>query len=161
MLIYEKKVEGTNHVFGTMGNIPDETDSQLTYKDEYGDVVTPSLTDTYLDNGHGGIIEKSSNTPIDVFIGDVCVVNSGEDIAISKIEITTPPTKTEYVNPSSNEIDLTGMVVTATYSDENTKTVTDYTYTPDKLPLETCEFDVTITYKGKTATQSLSVSYTE
>ncbi len=39
MLIYEKKVGGVNHLFGTLGNVPAATDTQLTYKDADGQLV--------------------------------------------------------------------------------------------------------------------------
>lgn len=39
MLIYEKRVDGVNHLFGTLGNVPAATDTQLTYKDADGQLV--------------------------------------------------------------------------------------------------------------------------
>ena len=46
----------------------------------------------------------------------------GASAELSSIEITTPPTKTEYV--AGEKFDPTGMVVTAKYDDETEKTLT-------------------------------------
>lgn len=76
MLIYEKKVEDERKLFGTLDNIPKDTDEPLTYTDQDSETVTPSLDYTYLDDGHGGIIMKDGNneTPLNVFIGDTQVI---------------------------------------------------------------------------------------
>ena len=63
---------------------------------------------------------------------------------LSKIEITTPPTKTAYTE--GEKFDKTGMKVTATYSDGTTKEVTDYTYTPAG-ELKTTDTAITVSYK--------------
>lgn len=39
MLIYEKKVDGVTHLFGTFGNVPADTDVQLTYKGADGQLI--------------------------------------------------------------------------------------------------------------------------
>ena len=76
MLVYEKKVEGERHLFGTMGNIPSNDDVQLTYKDEDGATASPTLQDTFLDDGHGGIkmIHNDTESELNVFIGDVNII---------------------------------------------------------------------------------------
>lgn len=70
MLVYEKIVDKVRHLFGTMGHIPSEDDVQLTYKDGDNQELSPAptLNDTYLDNGHGGIIRKSDEKEVKVFI---------------------------------------------------------------------------------------------
>lgn len=74
---------------------------------------------------------------------------------LTKIEITTPPSKTEY--QVGETFDKTGMVVTATYSDESTEAVEDYSFEPSgALAVENTK--VTITYQGKTAEQTITVS---
>ena len=73
---------------------------------------------------------------------------------VEKIEITTPPTKTEY--EEGQDFDKTGMVVTATYNDKTTAEIKDYTIqngTKLKLDQET----VIIEYKGLVATQKITV----
>ena len=64
---------------------------------------------------------------------------------LSSIAVTTMPTKITY--EYGNTFDRTGMVVTATYTDDSTAAVTDYTVTPTSL-----------TALG---TQNMTISYTE
>ena len=88
MLVYEKKVDSARHLFGTMGNIPSNDDAQLTYKDGDGNTLSPAptLADTYLDNGHGGIIRKSDNKEVKVFISTTQIIpatsTSGDTSAV-------------------------------------------------------------------------------
>lgn len=49
------------------------------------------------------------------------------------------------------------MVVTATYSDESTEVVSDYTFEPSGA-LTAEDTEITISYQGKTATQAITVS---
>ena len=80
---------------------------------------------------------------------------------LSSIAITTPPTKVDYA--PSDALDLTGIVVTATYNDEYTRVVTDScTFNPaDGTTLTSSDTSVTVTYTEdgitKTATQNISV----
>ena len=77
------------------------------------------------------------------------------EVTLSKIAITKEPAKTDYY--VGDTFDPQGMVVTATYSDGTTKTVTDYTYAPiDKLILN--DKQITVTYQTKTATQAITVT---
>ena len=46
-----------------------------------------------------------------------------EEVTLEKIEITAQPSKTEYL--VGEELDTTGLEVTATYSDDSTQVVTD------------------------------------
>lgn len=81
---------------------------------------------------------------------------------VTGIAVTTPPTKTSY--DTGDSFDPTGMVVTAYLStgeetdpDTWTKEVTGYTIDPEDnlIPDNT---SVTITYKGKTTTQAITVT---
>lgn len=77
------------------------------------------------------------------------------NVTVSSIAITTPPTKTSY---TAGEVFLpAGMVVTASYSDSTTGTVTTYTYSPTAA-LTTSDTTVTVSFGGKTATQSITVT---
>lgn len=49
------------------------------------------------------------------------------------------------------------MVIEATYSDSSKQTITDYTYSPTGA-LATSDNKITITYQGKTAQQSITVT---
>lgn len=74
--------------------------------------------------------------------------------AFTGIEITTPPTKTEYFE--GEDFDATGMVVKAKYTDGESEVITDYTIT-NGTNLQLGQTSVTISYEGKTATQSIEV----
>ena len=77
---------------------------------------------------------------------------SAKIIGLSGIELTTPPTKTTGYTSTDTELDLTGMVVTATYTDDVDTGLypTDVT---DKVTLSTPDFTqsgeqtITVTYK--------------
>ena len=75
-------------------------------------------------------------------------------VELTGIEITAQPTKTEYF--AGETFDPAGMVVTAKYNDGSSKAVTDYTV--DKTELAIGDTAVTVSYDGKTATVSISVS---
>ena len=62
---------------------------------------------------------------------------------LSSIAVTTPPTKTNYT--AGERFDPTGMVVTATYSDNSKNAITDYTIIPDAA-LTTDNTRITISY---------------
>lgn len=77
-----------------------------------------------------------------------------EAIVVS-ISVTTQPTKTSYV--AGETFDPAGMVVTAKYSDNTTKTVTDYAL--DKTgALKEGDTSVVITYNGKRAVVKITVT---
>lgn len=50
------------------------------------------------------------------------------DSVVNGIEITTPPDKTEYT--VGEVFDPTGMIIMASYTDDSTQKITDYTYVP-------------------------------
>ena len=77
---------------------------------------------------------------------------------LSSIAVTTQPTKTTY--GIGETFDPTGMIITATWSDSSTSTVTGYTYSPNTA-LGANDDTITISYTvgetTKTTTQSISV----
>lgn len=77
---------------------------------------------------------------------------------VSSIAITTAPTKTSYT--AGETFNTTGMVVTATYADNTSEAVTNYTFSPSGALASTDE-TVTISYTSggatKTATQAITV----
>lgn len=77
------------------------------------------------------------------------------EVTLSSIEITKMPDKVDY--ETGDVFDPTGMEVTAHYSDGSKEVVTDYSYL--KMPLDTGQTSVTITYKGKTATVPITVTF--
>lgn len=85
----------------------------------------------------------------------VFVVAGCTNTELTGIEITTPPSKIEYVEGET--FDSTGMVVTANYSDGSAEAVTDYTV--DKTePLTVSDTVVTVSYEGFTATVNITVT---
>lgn len=159
MLVYEKKVEDKRHLFGTLGNVPSEDDVQLTYKDNDGDVITNLTTnETYLDDGHGGIIRKSDDKEVNVFIGDDCIIGEVSTPEVKKLAIKTHPTKVEYT--VGEELDLTGLTLQVTYVDGDKKIISEgYEATPaNGTVLTETDDNVVITYGGKSVNQGITVS---
>lgn len=77
---------------------------------------------------------------------------------ITKFEITTQPTTTEYY--VGQDLKTDGMVVTVTFEDESTKTTTAYTlsgYDKNTVGAQT----VTVSYKGFSATFDVTVKEAE
>ena len=80
------------------------------------------------------------------------------EVTLESIAVTTNPTKVEYV--VGDELDTTGLVVTASYSDGTTQVVTGYELSGyDKTVAGTQT--VTVTYEGKTATFEVVVKTAE
>ena len=78
-----------------------------------------------------------------------------QQATLDSIAITTAPTKVAYVEGES--FNPAGMVVTGTYSDQSTKAITDYTYSPNGA-LALTDTKVVISYEGKSAEQAITVS---
>jgi|GEM_PF-2274574 len=76
------------------------------------------------------------------------VLVNAAPVVLDSIAITTPPNKTAYT--AGEPLDLTGMVVTATYSDGSTKAVTGYITNP-----------LNGAVLNLIGTHTISVSYTE
>lgn len=72
----------------------------------------------------------------------------------NKIEVTTPPTKTEYTE--GEVFSPEGMVITATYSDETTEEIEHYSCFPTEA-LTSDITEMTIKYGDNTTTQSITV----
>lgn len=79
-----------------------------------------------------------------------------EKPVLDKIAITRQPDKTEY--QIGNDLDLTGLEVTAYYSDGTTRVLTEAEYTADGFDSATDgEKMITIRYEGKTASFTVTV----
>lgn len=103
------------------------------------------------------ILYGSENTEARLPLPDeVLSIMNGKKV--SSIAVTTAPTKTSYT--VGETFDATGMVVTATYDDSTSETVTNYTFSPSGA-LATTDETVTISYTSggatKTATQAITV----
>lgn len=77
---------------------------------------------------------------------------------LSKIAVTTAPTKTAYF--TGDTFSTSGMVVTATYADGSTKAVTGYTCSPTSMAAGTTAVTISYTEGGvtKTTTQAVTVT---
>lgn len=161
MLVYEKKVEGERHLFGTMGNVPSADDVQLTYKDEDGATASPTLQDTFLDDGHGGIkmVHDESGTitesELNVFIGDVNIIPGDFEAPEFSVTVsagengvaTADPVKgvagteiTLSITPAENyKVDE----LSAKDADNNAVTITN-----DKFTMPASNVTVTVTFKA-------------
>jgi len=71
------------------------------------------------------------------------VSESRKNVTLESIEITTPPSKTDYEEGES--FDITDMVISAKYSNGSSKVVTNYTYAP-QTALKISDTAITITY---------------
>ena len=152
-----------------MGNIPADDDAQLTYKDADGAVIIPIAGDSYVDDKKGGIMRKSDDKQVNVFIGDEMIIPKDGEAPIPpvppepekelvNIAWTKAPTKIVYQIGDALELD--GAEITATYSDDSTAEVTGQcNFTPangESLDLD--KTVITAEFEGKTATQDITVS---
>ena len=122
-----------------------------------GMVVEVSYTDGSKQNITTGF--EVSPTTLTASSTEVTVTYKGQTakqaVAMLKsISITTPPTKTDYIN--GELFDKAGMVVEALYADDSTETVTNYTITP-AVAFTGDETEVKVAYGGMEASQSVSV----
>lgn len=156
MLVYEKKVDGERRLLGTLGQIPSEDDVELTYKDLDGDEISPIKGDIYRDNKSGGMYRESDGKTVNVFIGDTCIIGKVEEKNVKKITIKTAPTKKAYIE--GEQLDLTGMVVEATFLDGDKTIITDYLTEPaNGTVLTTDATKVVVSYGGKIVNTTISV----
>ena len=81
---------------------------------------------------------------------------------VTSIDVTTSPTKTEYL--AGEAFDPTGMVVTATFDDGSSQVVSDYTLNPDTttpLTADVESIEISYTYDGKTVSTTQPITVTE
>lgn len=176
MLVYEKDAGENRHLYGTLNNIPSESDNQLVYEDADGDAISPTLSGTYVDDGHGGILMKGEDG--DTFVGvyikkaDNSLVNiipggdyEPETKTLKSIKFKKKPTKTTYI--AGDTLDLTGAVVEATFETGEKETLAldadGLTFSPaNGDTLATTDTAVTATYVfsdiTKTATCAITVT---
>lgn len=134
---------------------------EITLTSEYavGEVIAQPTSGTYWNSGvyfqlvvnYTNTTKSNRGTDISKLIA-VEAASSG--VTLSEINVTNAPAKTKYV--PSESFDATGMVITATYSDNSTATVNlnDCTFNPSVI-VENC--NVTITYNEQTTTQAVTV----
>ena len=101
-----------------------------------------SVTISYIEDG----VTKTTTVPVTV-----------NKKSLSKIEVTTQPSKTTYIE--GQNFDKTGMKVTATYNNGTTKEVTNYTIT-DGNNLTVGKTSITISYTEDGVTKTTTVQIT-
>ena len=79
-----------------------------------------------------------------------------EEVALVGIEVTSQPDQIIY--EVGDSFDADGMVITAIYSNNTTKEVTNYTVTPEPLTEGTTEVIISYSENGKTVTTTQAVS---
>lgn len=149
------------------------------YFDPTGLVITrtysDSTSDTYTYANHTGefTFSPTTSTALTTSNTSVTITYSGKSTSqaitvnaaktLSSISVSTAPTKTSYY--AGQTFDPTGLVIRRNYSDSTYDTYTyanhtsEFSFTPStSTALTTSNTSVTITYGGKTCTQSISVS---
>ncbi len=164
MLVYEKWVtnQSTNelerHLFGTEGNIPSNSDNQLVYQDADGDAVTPSLSNTFVDNRNGGIIMidsdgKETFVAVNIKKSDNSLINivpggnyEPAEKVLKSIKFKKKPSTITYTE--GDKLDLTGAVIEATFESGEKEIITDdCTFSPaDGDTLATTDTTITASY---------------
>ncbi|HJF93664.1 MAG TPA: DUF6273 domain-containing protein [Lachnoclostridium phocaeense] len=145
---------------GTLVNVGDTAKAGQ----EYVAYVTIKTDDGYTFNTTGGFtmsvtgegrtgLEQEGSATATQFTLKVSFKPT-EAKALSGIEITTQPDKTDY--QTGDSFDPDGMVVTAHYDDGSSETVTDYTVSPGEMAADTTV--VTVAYNGFTADIPVTVS---
>lgn len=84
MLIYEKRVAGVRHLFGTMGDIPSADDLQLTYKGSDGQVIADVTKFKFFYEKALNVFANEStdqlpgeaDTEIKVYLGDELIIGT-------------------------------------------------------------------------------------
>lgn len=127
---------------------------KATYDDNQSEVIKSGYSVTGYDKTKSGtqtitVTYRNQTATFDVTVAEP---------QITKFEITTPPTTTEYY--VGQDLKTDGMVVTVTFEDESTKTTTAYTlsgYDKNTVGAQT----VTVSYKGFSATFDVTVKEAE
>lgn len=118
-------------------------------------------TSTILDDSNYEILNgtdlKFNQESVTIKYNDKTITQpiSVEKNTITELKIKTPPTKTNY--KEGQNFDKTGMIIEATYKNNSTKTISDYTIV-DGNNLKIDQTQVTISYEGKTVKQQISVT---
>ncbi len=139
----------------------------------YSDDSTIEVTDYTTLPAEGSTLEEEGTVSVEISYteGDV-TKNTSFDVEVipeeptgpavlESIAVTTPPNKTTYT--VGETLDLAGLVITATFSDDSTATVvaTEYTTTPDSGSTLSTEGPVTVevsyTHEDVTKTTSFDV----
>ena len=130
----------------------ESTDTQyLNYKAGYDGWY---LLGTYeFEQGTGGYLKATHSGDANTYLYADAVYFE-KAAAVTSIEITNPPDKTDYY--AGNSFDTTGMVVTAYFDDSTVKVIGNYTVTPQALSVD--DNNIMVEYRGETAQVTVNVS---
>lgn len=134
---------------------------------------TTSDTYTYANHTSEFTFSPTTSTALTTSNTSVTITYSGKSTSqaitvnaaktLSSISVSTAPTKTTYY--SGQTFDPTGLVITRNYSDSTSDTYTyanhtsEFTFTPStSTALTTSNTSVTISYGGKSTSQSITVN---
>lgn len=130
----------------------------ITAGGSYANLVGSTLTGV----AEGSVTVKAAQEAAGIYSAGeaTATITVNAALTLSSIAITTDPTKTTYTEGET--FDPSGMVVTATYSDDSTEDVTALcTYSPTAA-LTTSDTEITISYTEnaveKTTTQAITVN---
>ena len=148
---------------------PDKT---VYFEGEFVDITGLKVTATYADGTTADVTGDCTISPTTIAADTTAITVSYSNAGLSttatfpvtvrtlsSIAITTPPAKTAY--KYGELFSGAGMVVTATYSDGSTDTVTGWKVSPERA-LILSDTDITVSYTEnrvtKTCTQAITVS---
>lgn len=139
----------------TVGDITDGNITPNKSKAEAGETVTLVIAPD-----QGRRLKEGTLKYNNIAINGTSFIMPSQDVTIAaefepyleSIQITTPASQSEY--EAGATLNLNGLVITAYYTDETTKVVTNYTTTPD-------EGDVLQEAEGEGNSVDVIVSYTE
>ncbi len=138
---------GGNRIYIYTGN------STLVLADEAGEIKKLTIGDNIFGEGADNILV--SLIAYDRFaVLRPSMLNVAPTVNVSSVEITNLPDKMKYTN--GDTFDPDGMIVTATFSNGETREITEYTVSPEKFSYP--DNVVTVSYGGKTASFEVELS---
>lgn len=120
----------------------------------YEDETTKDITSGYSANPVNGTILTKDNTSVTLTYKEVSTTQTIEVGTLTSISVSHAPTITDYVEGQT--FSTSGMVITGTYSNNLTETISGYTIMPDGA-LSTADNSITISYNGLSTTQEINV----
>jgi len=145
---------GSNYSFGEISWSPAVEGNKFAASTAYTATVTATVTDSNYKFASSVVaVGLGTFAPVDGTLTITKTFPATAEKALTGIEITTNPSKTEYID--GEEFSTAGMVVTASYDDGSTAPVTDYTVSPEVMTMGVTE--VTVSYGGYSDTVAVTV----
>lgn len=139
MLVYEKTVDGTRHLYGAPTGIPSNSDEQLTYKDDKGEAIS-DIADfkliygtTQLMKGTKTTLPSSDDEVINVSCGDAIII--GVDACKVTVSVSPKDSGTVAVTGSQEKGSKITLTATAATGYTFTKWDDDETENPREVTL--------------------------